>query len=104
MRLLLLLSIGLGLLGAPARGAAQAVAEPGRYWVTLRDKQGVGFDPVRYFSPAARARRQRQGLPPADYTDRPARPDYVAAVRLRVDTITVVSRWFNALACQAGRP
>ena len=101
MRLLLLLSIGLGLLGAPARGAAQAVAEPGRYWVTLRDKQGVGFDPARYFSPAARARRQRQGLPPADYTDRPARPDYVAAVRLRVDTITVVSRWFNALACRA---
>ena len=101
MRLLLLLSIGLGLLGAPTAGRAQAAAEVGRYWVTLRDKQGVGFEPAEYFSPAARARRQRQSLPPADYTDRPVRPDYVAAVRAGVDTVTVVSRWFNALACRA---
>jgi len=103
MRLFLLLSIGLGLL-LPTRGRAQAsrAAEPAsRYWVTLRDKQGVGFDPAQYFSPAARARRRRQGLPPADYADRPARPDYVAAVRAGVDTVTVVSRWFNAVACRA---
>ena len=104
MRLLLLLRIGLGWLLVPALGWAQATpaaTESGRYWVTLRDKQGVGFDPAQYFSLAAQARRQRQGLPPADYTDRPVRPDYVAAVRAGVDTITVVSRWFNAVACRA---
>ena len=103
MRLLLLLSMGLGLLLAPARSRAQAAptAAPARYWVQLRDKQGVGFDPARYFSPAARARRQRQGLPPADDTDRPVRPDYLAAVQAGVDTVTVVSRWFNAVACRA---
>ncbi|TDN39522.1 hypothetical protein A8B98_20050 [Hymenobacter sp. UV11] len=88
-------------MGVPARSRAQATAAPGRYWVTLRDKQGVGFDPAQYFSPAARARRQRQALPPADYLDRPVRPDYLAAVRAIVDTVTVVSRWFNAVACRA---
>jgi len=29
------------------------------------------------------------------------RPDYVAAVRARADTLTVVSRWFNGVACRA---
>ncbi|QKG56586.1 S8 family serine peptidase [Hymenobacter sp. BRD128] len=98
MRLLLLLLCLLRLLVAPSPGQAQA---PARYWVSFRDKAGGRFDPARYFSPAARARRQRQGLPAADFTDRPVRADYVAAVRARVDTLTLVSRWFNAVACRA---
>ena len=56
---------------------------PARYWVRFRDKAGVAFDPARYFSEAAQARRRRQGLPAADFTDRPVRPDYVAAVQAR---------------------
>ena len=72
-----------------------------RYWVTLSDKRGVRFDPVRYFTPAAQARRARQHLPAFDVTDLPVRPDYVAAVAARVDTVTLVSRWFNAVACRA---
>lgn len=92
----------LGLLAAPGRSPAQAPASGAtRYWVRFQDKKGVAFDPARYFSPAARARRQRQGLPAADFTDRPVRPDYVAAVQARVDTLTLVSRWFNAVACRA---
>ena len=74
---------------------------PERYWVTLRDKDGVAFDPARYFAPQARARRRRQHLPAFDATDLPVRADYVAAVAARVDTVTLVSRWFNALSCRA---
>ena len=72
-----------------------------RYWVMLRDKKGVHFDPKHYFSPAAQARRARQGLPAYEATDLPVRADYVAAVAARVDTLTLVSRWFNAVACRA---
>ena len=52
--------------------AAPATHHPVRYWVTLRDKTGVSFDPTRYFSPAAQARRARQHLPAFD-AHRPAR-------------------------------
>ncbi|GAB3865836.1 hypothetical protein GCM10028824_05330 [Hymenobacter segetis] len=100
----------LSLLGAT--GPVAAMGQPGtslpenqhpseRYWVTLRDKSGVRFDPARYFSPAALARRTRQHLPAFDATDLPVRPDYVAAITARVDTVTLVSRWFNAVACRA---
>ncbi|MGI4762311.1 MAG: S8 family serine peptidase [Janthinobacterium lividum] len=103
MRLLALL-LFLGLLATPGLGRAQArptADVPARYWVSFRDKAGVPFEPTRYFSPAALARRQRQGLPTADFTDHPVRPDYLAAVRAGVDTLTLVSRWFNAVACRA---
>ncbi|QKG52602.1 hypothetical protein GKZ67_08320 [Hymenobacter sp. BRD67] len=105
MRIVALLSISIGLLAVLAQGRARPVA-PGspsatRYWVRFSNKDGVPFDPARYFSSAAQARRQRQGLPAAEFTDRPVRPDYVAAVRAGVDTLTVVSRWFNAVACRA---
>ncbi|GAB3588342.1 S8/S53 family peptidase [Hymenobacter daeguensis] len=96
------------LLGAAGPAAGQGPGPeqparqcPARYWVTLRDKSGVRFDPARYFAPAARARRVRQHLPPFEATDLPVRADYVAAIAARVDTVTLVSRWFNAVACRA---
>ena len=96
------MSLSLGL-AAPAAAqdpnASQAPTE--RYWVTLRDKNGMAFDPVRYFAPEARARRRRQHLPAFEATDLPVRPDYVAAIAVRVDTVTLVSRWFNAVSCRA---
>ena len=91
------LSLGPGL-AAPA--AAQGSA-PERYWVTLGDKNGVAFNPAHYFAPQASARRRRQHLPPFEATDLPVRPDYVAAIVARVDTVTLVSRWFNAVSCRA---
>jgi subtilisin family serine protease len=102
MRILALVLL-IGLLAAPGVGRTQAPAGvgPARYWVSFRDKAGVAFEPARYFSPAALARHRRQGLPVADFTDRPVRPDYLAAVQARVDTLTLVSRWFNAVACRA---
>ncbi|MVN75569.1 S8 family serine peptidase [Hymenobacter sp. HMF4947] len=103
MRTSVFFKIIIGLLAVSSRGWAQ-FPHPGptlRYWVRFADKQGVTFRPEAYFSPAAQARRRHQGLPPADATDYPVRPDYVAAVRAHVDTLTVVSRWFNAVACRA---
>ena len=99
-----ILLIGIGLWLGPVAGWGQergnSVA-PARYWVTLRDKNGVRFDPKQYFSLAAQARRARQHLPPYEASDRPVRPDYVAAIVAKVDTVTLVSRWFNAVACRA---
>ena len=89
------------LLLAPATAQPRQAAPPERYWVSFRDKDGVAFSPKQYFSPQARARRQRQHLPAYEATDLPVRPDYVAAIRARVDTLTLVSRWFNAVACRA---
>ncbi len=103
-----LLGIGLtALLGVSLTFAAHAQATPsapvsaGRYWVSFADKNGVRFDPKTYFTPVARARRRRQGLPAADDTDRPVRADYLAAVRAGTDTVTVISRWLNGVACRA---
>ena len=76
-------------------------AHPARYWVSLADKAGVAFNPATYFGPAAQARRRRQGLPAYEASDLPVRPDYLARVRAGCDTITLVSRWFNAVACRA---
>ncbi|UOG76987.1 S8 family serine peptidase [Hymenobacter tibetensis] len=72
-----------------------------RYWLELRDKNGVAFQAAAYFHPAAQARRQRQHLPPAEFTDLPVRSDYLEQVRAHADTVLFVSRWFNAIACQA---
>ena len=92
------------LLAAPGPGHGQewsGPAVPARYWVTLRDKIGVSFAPTRYFSLAAQARRVRQHLPAYEASDLPVRADYLAQITARVDTVTLVSRWFNAVACRA---
>ena len=57
------------------------------YWVQLRNKAGSHFDPGTAFHPAARARRQRQHLPPADSTDFPVSTAHLTQVRARVDTV-----------------
>ncbi|RFP65030.1 hypothetical protein D0N36_11040 [Hymenobacter lapidiphilus] len=94
----------LGLLAglpAAAQRPAPIVAPAARYWVTFRDKAGQTLQPAAYFDPAAQARRRRQHLPAADSTDFPVRPDYLARVRALTDSVTLVSRWFNAVACRA---
>ena len=97
----LLMGIGLWLGPVAARGQAVVPTAPARYWVTLRDKNGVRFDPEQYFTLAAQARRARQHLPAYEASDLPVRADYVAAITAQVDTVTLVSRWFNAVACRA---
>lgn len=86
-------------------GQSRQVAGPppalGQYWVVLRDKAGQHFSPVTYFSKPAQDRRHRQHLPACDSTDFPVRPDYVVVIRQQVDSVLLVSRWFNAVACRA---
>ncbi|WP_167856750.1 S8 family serine peptidase [Hymenobacter aquaticus] len=89
------------LLAGPAQGAAPPPEPVARYWVRLRHKGGVRFDPATYFSPPAQARRQRQHLPAADSTDFPVRADFLRQIRAVADSVTLVSRWFNAVSCRA---
>ncbi|UOQ51479.1 S8 family serine peptidase [Hymenobacter cellulosivorans] len=92
----------LGNLGSVAPALALPNPPPAaRYWVRLRHKAGVQFAPATYFSPAAQARRQRQHLPACDSSDFPVRPDFVRQITATVDSVTLVSRWFNAVACRA---
>jgi len=95
------MAMGLWLGPVVAWAQADYRAPLARYWVTLRDKNGVSFDPYTYFAPAAQARRARQHLPASEASDWPVRADYVAAIAARADTVTLVSRWFNAVACRA---
>ena len=100
--LLFFVGITLGSGRATPVAAQESPAAPmARYWVCLRDKKGVQFNPKQYFSPAARARRHRQCLPAFEASDLPVRSDYVAAIAAAADTVTLVSRWFNAVACRA---
>ncbi|WP_188548048.1 S8 family serine peptidase [Hymenobacter qilianensis] len=94
----LLLSLGLS---GVCHVAYAAPPSTGRYWVVLRDKAGVRFNPATYFAPQALARRQRQQLPLLDSTDFPVRPDYLRQVQAGVDSVAFVSRWFNAVSCRA---
>ena len=94
-------AVGLWLLPKDAQAQVCAGPAPARYWVTLRDKKGVAFDPKTYFSGAAQTRRKRQMLPAFEASDLPVRADYVAAIAAGVDTVTLISRWFNAVACRA---
>ncbi|WP_460621291.1 S8 family serine peptidase [Hymenobacter tenuis] len=99
---LLVVALGYGGLGSGDAVAGTSPAEPpSRYWVTFRDKAGQQLQPATYFSAPAQARRRRQHLPASDSTDFPVRPDYVARVQALSDTITLVSRWFNAVSCRA---
>ena len=101
-RLVAVLLMALAQPGSAGLAWATPAAPPAeRYWVVLRDKDDVRFRPNQYFSPEARARRRRQYLPAADVTDFPVRADYLVRLRPLCDTITLVSRWFNAVACRA---
>ncbi|GAA4358598.1 hypothetical protein GCM10023185_24460 [Hymenobacter saemangeumensis] len=95
------LAWGMAQSGSAQAQAGRARPAAARYWVTLRDKNGVSFNPSHYFTAAARARRRRQHLPAYEPSDLPLRPDYLQQLRSQVDTITLVSRWFNAVACRA---
>ncbi|SDX57644.1 S8 family serine peptidase [Hymenobacter psychrophilus] len=91
----------LGLLAWLPATAQRPAAPAARYWVTFRDKGGQTLQPATYFDAAAQARRRRQHLPAFDSTDLPVRPDYLGRVRTLTDSVTLVSRWFNAVACLA---
>lgn len=98
MRLIILFTVCLITVGTFNHVIAQD-----RYWVFLKDKSGVDFDPVDYFDQKALERRARQNIPIINESDFPLREDYISQVNMVVDSITSKSRWFNALGVSATR-
>ncbi len=80
---------------------ASSASAQNNYWVFLKDKEGVAFDPLAYFDSKAIERRIREGISLHDITDYPLREDYVNRVSALCDSVCGVSRWFNAVACAA---
>ncbi|MDR4989139.1 MAG: S8 family serine peptidase [Bacteroidales bacterium] len=65
-------------------------------WVFFTDKKGVDFDPYSFFDQKAIERRLRHGICLYDTLDVPVRDEYVQELSRFVDSVGVVSRWFNA--------
>ncbi|MFC5269672.1 S8 family serine peptidase [Adhaeribacter terreus] len=72
-----------------------------KFWVVLKDKKGVSFDPYQYFDAKAIERRQRQHLPLFDETDKPINAKYRHQIISLSDSVSGESRWLNAIACFA---
>lgn len=75
--------------------------QSGKYWVFLKDKKNVTFDPYTYFDTKTIAKRIANNIPLIDSTDFPLSEDYVKSVTCCVDLVTFCSRWFNAMAVYA---
>ena len=82
-------------------GAGMAQEQAQKYWVFFTDKEGVVFDPHAYFDDKAIARRIKHDLPLDHVTDRPVRTDYIDQVSIQVDSVKMISRWFNGMVCWA---
>jgi hypothetical protein len=76
---------------------AQLGADYPAYWIFFKDKQGVTFDPYTYFHKNTIERRLNAGIPLNDITDFPLNQSYVNAVAAHCDSITIESRWMNAV-------
>jgi serine protease AprX len=72
------------------------------YWVFLKDKAGVVFDPYEYFDPHTIERRLRKGYPVDCLSDYPVNDHYLYVIGVFADSVGYASRWFNAVAVTAG--
>jgi serine protease AprX len=70
------------------------------YWVFLKDKHNVTFDPYTYFDSKAIERRIRENISLTDSSDFPLNQSYVEVVHSLSDSVCGQSRWFNAVACE----
>jgi hypothetical protein len=76
---------------------AQVAEKNNAYWVFFADKKGVQFDPYTYFHNNTIERRLNAGIALADITDYPLNEKYVSSISLLCDSITIESRWMNAV-------
>ncbi len=67
------------------------------YWVFFTDKKGVSFNPYEYFHKNTIDRRKNAGIPLDDITDYPLNQHYVKSVSMLADSVTIESRWMNAI-------
>jgi len=76
-------------------------AQNKKYWVFLKDKKGVTFNPYNYFDKKTIERRLAYGIPLIDSTDFPLNNNYENAIIRIVDSTSNSSRWFNAMSVYA---
>ena len=76
-------------------------AQNAKYWVFLKNKKNVTFDPYNYFDKKTIERRLAYGIPLIDSTDFPLNQEYVNTVTGIVDSVSHQSRWFNAMSVYA---
>jgi hypothetical protein len=69
-----------------------------KYWISFKDKAGVTFDPLSYFSQRTIDQRQQQGLSLCDSTDFPVSEKYLKTISSLVDSMSYTSRWLNGVA------
>jgi len=72
-----------------------------KYWIFLKDKDFVQFDPYQYFDSKAIERRQRERIPLNEFSDLPVREDYISCLKNNTEEVVFVSRWFNAICVKA---
>lgn len=87
-----------GSLQAQSSGFLQTAEANEHVWVFFTDKEGVAFDPHGFFHPKAIERRLRHGQDLFDPVDFPVREDYLVQTGALVDSVTGISRWFNAVS------
>ena len=68
-----------------------------KYWLAFTDKQGAKYNPLEELHPDAVARRNLEGLDLYDSTDFPVSPIYLQSISALVDSVSMTSRWFNAV-------
>lgn len=76
---------------------AQDLTQRKAYWVYFTDKKDVYFDPYSYFHKNTIERRINAGIPLNDITDYPLNSIYVSSIAGLCDSITIESRWLNAI-------
>jgi serine protease AprX len=81
--------------------ASGSFCQTGKYWIFLKDKKDVTFDPYSYFDQKTIAKRIANSIPLIDSTDFPLNENYENTVITLVDSVTHCSRWFNAMAVYA---
>jgi len=80
---------------------AMVSAQNSKYWVFLKNKKSVTFDPYSYFDKKAIERRIANGISLVDSTDFPLNSIYETSITSLADSVSHSSRWFNAMCVYA---
>lgn len=94
------LAIILAFTGISSNYAQQTFAN-NKYWVFLKNKKDVTFDPYAYFDSKTIERRLQYGIPIVDSTDFPINQNYFNTISETVDSTGNSTRWFNAVSVYA---
>ena len=73
------------------------LAQQVKLWVFFKDKCIAGFCADSFFTEKHHLRNQLMNLPDFDFYDLPVNKKYIAQINNYCDSITGVSRWFNAV-------